>query len=380
MSEKSRLKTGLTYLEKALSSNLELRELVLGNYVDEYLKILEGLLEELYNNACKGIELKMHETALDLYRFQSTVSELEFARYFVRSNMHVGLLSSNVFQGRKAPDIYAKSNSREYFVEVKNIQFDDEDYNFGKEIAATLNSLGLHFMVIVKSLVSLATPTYAYQTREQKEVLCKKSLDEFKDALKDSSSDSSPITVQTTIAKVELHPTKIGKSYMGIGAMAQAIGEPLDYRDKVRDDIKEKSKKREEWIDNELDRFYIVAIDDDTMFFYIDRYNMELFGTSTYYTPPLAVPDAKITPQVEKAIKNGWTDYLQRMCVLPNNRCVILEENRGLFFSEPLMKNVSAVLVQHNNVFYLVANPFAEDGINSPDIFQELKNCSIGWE
>jgi hypothetical protein len=33
----------------------------------------------------------------------------------------------------RAPDIYAKNNARDFFVEVKNIQLDDEDYIFGKK-------------------------------------------------------------------------------------------------------------------------------------------------------------------------------------------------------------------------------------------------------
>lgn len=374
------MKAGLAFLEKALSSNPELRELVFCNYRDRYLKILDGLIEELYNNACKGIEVKMHETSPDLLRFQSTISELEFARYFVRNNMHVELLSNNVFQGRKAPDICAKNDAREYFVEVKNIQLDDEDYNFGREVAEILNFLGLFFMVVVKSFGLLATPTYEHKTREQKELLCKKSLDEFRDALKKIPLGSSSITVHTTIAEVELHPTKMGKSYLGINTLEQAISEPAGYREKVRFDIKEKSKKRNEWVGNELDKFYIVAIGDNAMFFYIDRYNIELFGNSTYYSPPLIVPDANITSEIEKAMKNGWTDYLKRMCVLPNDRCIILEDKRGLFFSEPLMKNASAVMAQHNNGFYLLANPFAEERINSPAILQELRNCRLGWE
>ncbi len=374
------MKAGFAFLEKALSSNPELRELVFFNYKERYLKILDMLVEELYSNACEGIEVKLHETSPDLFRFQSTVSELKFARYFVRNNMHVELLSNNVFQGRKVPDIYAKNNAREFFVEVKNIQLDDEDYNFGKGVAEILNSLGLCFVVVIKSFELLATPTYEYKTREQKELLCKKSLDEFRDALKKLPLSFSTITVHTTIAEVELHPTKMSKSYLGINTMEQAISEPTGYREKVRLDIKEKSKKREEWVGNELNKFYIVAIDDDTMFFYIDRYNMDLFGKSVGYSPPLIVPDANITPEIGKAMKNGWTDYLKRMCILPNNRCIIPEEERGLFFSEPLMRNVSAVMAHHNNGFYLLANPFAEERINSPAILQELRNCHLGWE
>ena len=95
------MRDGFVFLEKALSTNPELRESVFG-YNDEYLKILDELLKELYMNGCKGIEVKIHETSPDLERFQATISEIEFARYFFRNQMDVELLSNNVFNGKRA--------------------------------------------------------------------------------------------------------------------------------------------------------------------------------------------------------------------------------------------------------------------------------------
>lgn len=162
-----KLKPELLFLEKGLCNNSELKQTVYDNYRIEYLKILEKLFEELYSCACKGIEVKMYETS-DLFRFQSLISELEFARYFTRNKMQVELLSNNAFQGRKAPDMWVGSDSIEYFVEVKNIQFDEEDYTFGTKVAEALNSLGMSFMVVVKSSSLLSTPSYKYQAKDQK--------------------------------------------------------------------------------------------------------------------------------------------------------------------------------------------------------------------
>lgn len=370
----------LTFLERGLSKNSELKQKVYSNYRIGYLKILEKLFEELYGCACKGIEVKVQETSADLFRFQSLIAELEFARYFARNRMQVELLSDNVFEGRKAPDMGIRSDSEEYFVEVKNIQLDEENYIFGTKIVEALNSLGMSFMVVIKSSSLLSTPSYRYQTREQKEKSCEIALSELRSQLKKTSSTVTPVVITTMVADVELHSTKKGKSYLGISAMKEAISEPPEYKERIRYDILQKSKKREDWTGNELDRFYIVAIDDNSVFFYIDRYNVELFGNASYYCYPLTVPKPKIDSEIDTAIKNGWEEYLKRMCVLCNNRSVIPENERGMFFTEPSMKNVTAVLVRNRDRVYLLANPLAEEKINNPAVLRELKGCLIGWE
>jgi hypothetical protein len=367
------------FLDKGLSINSELKNELYMIQRTRYLEYLDQLFEELCNGGCKGIEIKVNETS-DLFRFESLVSELEFARYFVRNKMQVELLPSNIFQGRKAPDMLVVSNSKEYFVEVKNIQFDDESYDFGSEIAETLNALGLSFMVIVKSLSLLSTPAYKYQTKDQKEKQCRDAMEEFKDKVGKISLDSPTISISTKIADIELHPTKKGKSYLGISTMLQAISEPTEYKDRIKYDILEKSKKREDWTGDELGKFYIVAIDDNSMFFYIDRYNADLFGSATYYCPPLPVPDTTIDPMMDFALRHGWEEYLTKMCVLRNDRSVIPENKRGMLFTEPTMKNVTAILVRHGSDFHLLANPFAEEKINNANIFAELKNYLVGWE
>lgn len=343
-----------------------------------YLQYLDELFENLYEGSCKGIEIKVNETC-QLSRLGSLVSELEFARYFVRNNNVVQLLANNVFQGRRSPDMLVSGESKEYFVEVKNIEFDDEDYDFGTKIAEILNGLGMFFMVVVKSESLLSTPAYKYQSRDRKEEQCGKALEEFKDKLQ-NLPDIATIGFRTSVADVELHPTKLGKSYLGIGTMLEAISEPPEYKERIRYDILQKSRKREDWTGDELSKLYILAIDDNSMFFYADRYNMELFGNCAYYSPPLQVPDIPVSNIISDAIKQGWKDYLIKMCVLRNGRSIISDNERGMLFTEPALKNVTAILVRHGSNFHLLADPFADAKINDASILTELKGCIIGWE
>jgi hypothetical protein len=369
----------LVFLEKALSPNPELRELVFG-YNDEYLKILDELLEELYIKGCKGIEVKIHETSPDLDRFQATISEMEFARFFLRIHMNVELLSNNLFKGRKALDIHVSSKSREYYVEVKNIQLDDETHVLGCKVAEYLNTLGLSFMVVVKASKSLSTPAYLHANREEKEKNCEKALKEFREKANDIHASSSIIEIETANADFELHPTNKNKSYLGISTMKEAICQPDDYSERIKYDILNKSQKREDWKDDELDKSYIVALDDKSWLFGIDTFNGDLFGHATIYLEPFPVPDVTVDSKIDHALKIGWKDYLIKMCILRNDRSIIPDNKRGMFLSEPVLANVTAIIVKNREMFYLLANPFAEERINNPAIIQELNNCVLGWE
>lgn len=374
------LKANFPFFKKALRRNPELKQLIYETYKTEYLKYLDKLFQELYNHSCKGIEIKVSEISTDLVRVQSFISELEFARYFAENKMQVELLSCNALQRRSPPDMLVKSDSKNYFVEVKNIQLDEEEHKFGTKVVEVLNSLNMSFMVVIKSSSFLSTPAYKYQTREQKEKSCEKALNEFKGKLANILLNTFPITITTSVADVELHPTKRERSYLGIINMMEAISQPADYKEKIRYDIIQKSKKRDKWIGKELDKFYIIGIDDSSWLFDIDDYNMELFGNATEYCDPLPVPEARIDSKIENAIKKGWEDYLRKICILRKNRSVIPENERGMFFTEDLMKNVTAILVRNKDSFYLLANPFAEDRINNPEIFKDFENCQIGWE
>ena len=124
----------------------------------------------------------------------------------------------------------------------------------------------------------------------------------------------------------------------------------------------------------------MIAIEDDNIFFYIDRYNIDLFGNATYYMKPLPIPEVKMDEDIRCAIEMGWKDYLIKMAVLRNDRSFISEKDKGLFFTEPLMRNITGVIAKHRDDFYLLANPFAERRINYSAVLDELKGCRTGWE
>jgi hypothetical protein len=365
-------------LNKGLSCNSRLSQLVQENYPAGYIRFLDKLFYDLLRGGCKGIDTKVSEVS-DLFRFQALASELELARYFVMKKWQVELLSRDVFQGRRAPDIYVVSGTKEYFVEVKSIQFDEEEYNFGTAIANILNSAGMSLMVVVKSSSRLSMPAYKYETKDQKELDAKNALVEFKSKL-EGISITGKTNIRTAVADVELYPTKGDKSYLGISMTAVVISNHEEYLERIRYDVLQKSNKRTDWSGAELDKLYVVAIDDASIFFDPDWYNIALFGPSTEFYPPLPIPEPTIDAKIQHALDLGWKEYLTTMRILRNNRSVIEDHERGMFYSETALKNVTAIMVRNrNNNFYLLANPFAEDRINSPNIMTEMADCIIGW-
>jgi hypothetical protein len=159
--------TKLRFLERVLQDNARFYDIITANEFNEIY--LEALFRELFENSCEGIESKVAETRPDVIGFLSLLSELEFAKYFTKRKMKVKLLSCNEFERRSPPDIWVHSGSKEYLVEVKNIEEDRITYSLGRKIASILNPQGHSFAIIVGSLNSMSIPTYFHETRREKE-------------------------------------------------------------------------------------------------------------------------------------------------------------------------------------------------------------------
>ena len=365
----------LPFLERALQKNTRLYEIITTYFNTTYL---EALFRELFENSCDGIESKVAETRPDTIGVLSLVSELEFAKYFLRRKMKVKLLSCNALGGKSPPDIWVYGGSKEYLVEVKNISEDRITSVLGRKIAGILNSQGHSLAIIVDSLNSMSIPTYFHETRGKKEEHLQPILEAFREKIRDISLDSLPITIRTAFADIKLYETKRKESYFGGVTMHEAVSEPSDYGKRIKFDVRQKARKRNSWLKEELDKPYIIAIDDEAMFFYLDRYNVELFGNAT--TGQSRAPETRTNHEIEEAVKKGWKEYLEKMYILRVDRTVIPENERGLFFTDPSTKNVSSVLLMHQQKFYILANPLADNRTNDPTILQDFADCISGWE
>jgi hypothetical protein len=364
--------TNTPFLQKALQNDPRFYEIIKANELNE--TYLEQLFSELFSSSCEGIETKVAETRSGLLGFKSLLSELEFARYFTSKKLKVRLLSCNDFGQRDPPDIWVHNGSKEYWVEVKNIQDDETTQFIAKGIAKILNAQNLAFAVSVTSSPSLSIPTYFFDTRREKENLVQPILDEFKEKL-DVCARSPPITITTSSAVVQLYKTKFKESYFATATAGST--EPSDYGKRIKTDVLYKAEKRTKWSGEELEKPYIVAIDDESWFFDSIRYNVVLFGNATTNYP--RVLETNVDREIQEAANKGWREYLKRMHIIEAPIGQIPDDKRGLFFTDTITKNISAVLVTSQQKFYIFANPLTDDRINDPAILEDFEDCISGW-
>jgi hypothetical protein len=367
--------TKFPYLERALQNKARFHDIIAANKLNK--DYLEGLFRALFENSCEGVDRKVTEARSDLLGFFSLLSELEFARYFIRRKMEVKLLSCNDFEKRSPPDIWVHDESKEFWVEVKNISEDRTIFFLGRKIASILNSQGLSFAITIDSSELRLVPAYSYDTRKEREELVMPILEEFKEKIKELSSRSPSTTIRTSSVDFHLYETKFKKSFMA--GRVEGLGEPTNYGKRIRRDVLKKSENRDKWRGEELDKPYIVAIDTEPMLSSIDCFNTELYGHATVYEEG-KTPQTGTNHEIEKAVSKGWKEYLEKMRILPFNGLVIPENERGLFVTDPTTKNISAVLAMRQQTFYILANPFADNTINSPIILQDFADCRSGWD
>jgi hypothetical protein len=145
--------------------------------------------------------------------------------------------------------------------------------------------------------------------------------------------------------------------------------------------VLDKAEKRTKWSGEELDNPYLVAIDDESRFFDSIRYNVVLFGNATANEP--RVLEIEADQETQEAAKKGWREYLKRMHIIEAPIAQIPRDERGLFFTNTVTKNISGVLVMNltnQQKFNFFANPLADDKINDPAILEDFEDCLIGWE
>lgn len=366
-------------LDKCLSSNPDLAKIIYSVSNAKYLTYLDGIFNDLLIGDCKGVDVKVAEIS-DISRFPALLSELKFANFFGKKKWAVELLPSDIFQNKKAPDMLVKNGRKEFYVEVKNIQYSEESHDFGIKVADFLNNKGLQYMVNLKTSKILSNPAFKYQTKDRKEELYKKAYAEFESEFQKNPLKNQKSEIKTSDIDISFIPTTYGKSFLGISAMKEAISELPEYAERIRYDIVSKTSKREDWQNTDLEKLYLIAIDDENPMCYIDRYNVELFGEASYFIPPLPVPQPTITPEISTAISLGWKDYLVKMCILQNGRSVIQDSKRGLLFKEPVLQNMTGLIVMHDLQFFLITNPFADIKINDNKVLNDLSDCITGWE
>jgi hypothetical protein len=355
-------------LEWALATNTyNLQDLLFNTYKDKlaYLKYLNDLIRFLREHGCSDIQEKLKHIS-DLLRFRSIRSELEIAKGLIQRNKSVDLLPENYMGMVSPPDLLAVDDEIEAYIEVKRILEDQTTSAIIEFLRRFLRENNYHYIINVVLNEMMSIPVIKWHERRLKEEVIRKALQEFEAKIKTLDPTSLPAEIETNIGKFEIHPSTSGRGFPGVIRTSFIKLPEKKMIEKIRQDVIEKASKRDKWIDEHQAKIYIVALDFEELAYDKDYLEIALIGHRVYVKPPLQAPIIYETNEVQHAKELGWEQFLRETCIIPTNRTYLDSNRKGIFFTEPIIKNVSGVIGKFREELHFVPNPFSFDEINDP--------------
>lgn len=368
----------LSHLEWALAKNPHsLRDLLFDSYRENprYLTYLNDLIYFLRTQDCKNIRNKLNDID-NLYKFQSGISELEFVRSLIQRGKQIDLLPDTYMGMVSPPDLLAVDSQIKAYIEVKRITEDSTIDTILTFLRKFLRENNYPYIINVVLNETMSIPVAGWHERQLKEEIVQKGLQELEAKIKTINLLSLPTEIETNVGKFEIYPSTSGKGFPGI-IRTSVIKVSKDMEDKIlkkiRHDVTEKAKKRERWTDDHHSKIYIVALDFEEIIVY-DEDDMEiaLIGNSITVMPPLRIPIIHETEEVHQAKERGWETFLHERYIIPSNRTYLDSNRKGIFFTEPVVKNISGVIGRFRNRLHFIPNPFAFEEINNPRLMNYI--------
>ncbi len=356
----------------ALSTNTKgLESKVLKRYKGSvYLSYLDELLKNLREKKCTGIQEKLNDI-LSLDKLRDFTSELEIAKLLIENGKTVKILSNSYDGMISPPDLLSIDDSFETYIEVK--RFLDDPIGFRiKELVDDYKQLNdLQYYTVIELNKEFSAQFLSYNDLQKKEeILEKLDLNDKKnDFEKLLEKNTEKVEIETIFGKLILDKNPKYKNICAIRSPPMCI-DSKRVVERLNFDLDKKASKREKWEKRHLGKFYIIAFDFHN-FQYDDIFVYQtLFGNSHQVCPPFKIPPFKGNDEINEAIKLGWKDYLLEKFVIPNNQVYIPISERGSYFTNPKLKNVSGLLCKFGERAYFTPNPFAYKEINDTDLLK----------
>lgn len=334
----------------------------------KYLAELDSLINELRKGKCQKIQEKMND-ANDLQKFGSILAELRIGRFLLRHGKSIVFLPDNYMTGMSPPDILVIDASGQYFVEVKLLTEDDTCTEIILEgLRLFLTTSKFNVFVDIELGKELSTPKTTHTERRAKEKLAKTTLQEFQNKFNKINFSKLPARVTTQGATFIVKTSSVKRS-MVEAMRTRVILLPAELREKLKRDICTKASKRNSWRGADLLRPFIVAIYTGQWGIDIDDAKDLLFGARHTVASGLPMPIVTVPQEIQKAASGGWQTYLRTEYLLPHNRTYLNWNAKGIYFTEPSVKNISGVIIGNDSSSYsFIPNPFCDARINNPNI------------
>lgn len=367
-----------------LDHNPELRDTFIQKFQgkNEYLSILDKLISFFIHTHQNMLIVKIKETK-SLKKFNSLISELNAAKIFTQKGCEIDLLSDNYFKNA-SPDILCKCSNFSFYVEVTQLSDSEPTLKIVEELRKLLRDKPFVARVEFKDLLS--PPCFSGAERNGQDQMLEKSMEQFRKELESLTPEPKDHEIITDGIKFSLSYS--GKKPGIVGSFASCYRFPDDLFEKyVTYRLLEKAKKRESFEGSEKNCPYILTfvsenISIDDIDFKDLLYGRTLKISTLQSEDPEMVRQSTIWrdndwgdilrhknkhipkwQEIETAANCGWNDFLTRICYIPNDYTYLTKE--GLFLSEPIMKNVSGILlIRKSTEPYFYLNPFCDQEIS----------------
>ncbi|MHB8051779.1 MAG: hypothetical protein ACYDEZ_00560 [Methanoregula sp.] len=359
----------------------------------EYLTILNKLVAELEQLKCNDLIKKIEETN-DLEKFFSLTAEFITAKILAERGVDITLLSDDFFgKSTQSPDILGKISDISVYFEVTRFSNSDATLYIIEELRELLKNKP--FIVNTNFTTELALPAFSKKERTIQKELAKRSMIQFKDLLKTLKVEEVPLKFQTEGIEFTILPAGSDTGYPGIFSSGWKFPEE-SFEQYVSYRLLEKACKRSSFKgSNRKNPFILVFLSDDISVDTLD-FEMLLYGRIMEYGiydsgDPRILEQMKLEREkrwkdlvknkrkyipkyceIESASHFGWKKFLEEKNLIPKKYCYLHKE--GLFLSNPLMKNVSGIiLITKTEHPFFYPNPFCYEEINNTKISKLLK-------
>jgi hypothetical protein len=336
------------------------------------MKYLDELICFLRNHNCRNIQEKLSCVSDDWLRFRSAQSELELAKVLILRGKAVDFIPENYMDMVSPPDLLVVDKNIEAYVEVKLLIEDPTMKAILDFLRQFLPTNPSPCIVNIELNKMMSVPAIGWYERQLKEEIIRKACQEFKTQMKTLNSLNLPMEIKTNIGKFEIHKSPSSRGYPGIITTSVITLPEEKMIEKIRDDVVKKASKREKWTSDHHSKIFIVALDFEEMHYDEDCINIALIGCTNTFMSSKHMPPICETKDLQHAKERGWEKFLLEKYILPRNQTYLDNNKKGIFFTEPKVKNISGVISKHGKTLYFIPNPFSFDEINDPKLTNYL--------
>jgi hypothetical protein len=367
-----------------LNKNPRLRDAFFQKFQDkeEYLSNLDNIISFFAYTHREMIIAKIKETST-LKKFDSLISELITAKIFGQNGCEVHLLPDDYFKNA-SPDILCKCHNFSFYVEVTQLSDSEPTLKIIEELRKLLQDKP--FVVRIEFNDLLSTPCFSGAERLEQDKILEKSMEQFKKELELLTPDSAEHEIVTDGIIFSFSHSGGKPGIPGSFMSSYKFPEEL-FKKYVTYRLLEKAKKRVTFEGSERNSPYILTFVSENISIDDTDFKDLLYGVIPQmlifpFEDPEIIKQATIQcdkewaeilqdknkhiprwRDIKAAADSGWTDFLTVIHYIPHDYKYLAKE--GLFLSEPLMKNVSGImLIRKSSEPYFYPNPFCDEEIN----------------